>query len=103
MNITNNFSWDKFQNGMNTCFGCLHFCFSVAQMWDNLKHKGSFEKYIKAHEKIRILAIYDVDANQSLVCHLFFRNLKPRLAKFVHNEDCVTIEDVYCKAYKNKQ
>ena len=79
MNTTNNFSWDNFQNGMNTRFGCQHSCLSVAQMWDNLKHDDSVNKYIKAHDKIRTLASNEVDANHGLVCHLFLRNLKPGL------------------------
>ena len=103
MNTTNNFSWDNFQNGMNTRFGCQHSCLSVARMWDNLKHNNSVDKYIKAHDKIRTLASNEVDANHSLVCHLFLRNLKPGVARFIRNEDCATIEDAYREARNAKQ
>ena len=67
-------------------------------MWDNIKQEDSVDKYIKAHNKIRTLASNKVDANYGLVCHLFLRNLKPGVARFICNKDCATIEDVYCKA-----
>ena len=72
-------------------------------MWDNLKQEDSVDKYIKAHNKIKTLASNKVDANHGLVCHLFLRNLKPGVAKFIRNKDCATIEDVYCKAYNTNQ
>ena len=68
-------------------------------MWDNLKHNDSDDKYLKAHDKIRTLASNEVDANHGLVCHLFIRNLKPGVARFICNEDCTTIEDAYCEAH----
>ena len=102
MNTTNNFSWDNFQNAVNICFGHQHSCLSVAWMWDNLKQEDSFNKYIKAHDKTRTFAINEVDANHGFVCHLFLRNLKPGVARFVRNKDCATIEDTYCKACNAK-
>ena len=72
-------------------------------MWDNLKHIDSVNKYIKSHEKIRTLASNKVDANHGLVCHLFLRNLKLGVARFIRNEDCATIEDTYCEARNIKQ
>ena len=92
-----NFGWDNFQNGINTRFGCQHSCLSLAWMWDNLKHKDSNNKHIKAHDKIRTLASNKVEANHGLVYHLFLRNLKPGVARFIRNKYCATI---CCKAKK---
>ena len=80
-----------------------HSCLSLAQMWENLKQEDSVDKYINAHDKIRTLASNKVEANHGLVCHLFLRNLKPGVARFIRNKDCATIEDAYCKACNAKQ
>ena len=88
---------------MNTRFGCQHSCLSVARMWDNLKQENSVDKYIKAQNKIRTLASNKVDANHGLVCHLFLKNLKSGVARFIRNKDCATIKDAYCKAHNANQ
>ena len=72
-------------------------------MWDNLKQEDSVDKYIKAHNKIRTLASNKVDANHGLVYHLFQKNSKPGVARFIRNKDCAIIEDVYCKACNANQ
>ena len=97
LNAPGEHTWQEFFNAMFCRFGRSHSALSIAWMWDNLKQEDSVEEYTKAYKKTRKLADSQVQANQGFLCHMFLQNLKPRLARFICDKDCKTIEDAYRK------
>ena len=65
--------------------------------------RGLRQQIHQGSQQNQNLASNKVVTNHGLVCHLFLRNLKPGVARFIRNKDCANIKDTYFKACNTNQ
>ena len=63
----------------------------IAQMLDTLKQTSKVDEYIVEYQRIFLLASETFNENNSIVKHVFLKNLTFYVSKFIRDKDCKTL------------